>query len=56
MKEFKYEITFISKDDHKYLFKSTAETEMKAVAEAEKKIVENGYEHYSYVLDNIRKI
>lgn len=56
MKEFKYEITFISRDDHKYIFKSESASEMKAVAEAEKKIMENGYEHYGYVLDDIRKI
>jgi len=51
-----YEVTYVSKSNHKFLFQSSAKTEMKAISDGMEKIQEKGYDVYQYVFDDIRKV
>ena len=51
-----YRVKMISQDDNIFLFDSKEETEMAAILEAEKKIIDNGWEHHQYCYDSIVKL
>ena len=52
----KFRVKLVSKDDQTFLFNSAEKTEMAAIAEAEQRIKDKGWDHYQYVYHSIEKI
>lgn len=50
-----YEVTFISKDNHKFVFKTEAKSEIDAIHKGDEAITKKGWQHFNYVVDTISK-
>jgi hypothetical protein len=56
MEKYNFEVVFVSKDEHKFIFKSVAETKDEAIKSGVSKLTQNGYDSYGYTVLEVKKL